>query len=409
MRVLWALTVFRPAPQTMKYFEVIAFALLTAGVATGFHDGEHGIGPQEGVQPKWSHAAKSSVPTFVGTGEHRYLWNPDWLVLPKGRQWLGSTHGCIVTDRLDRVFLSAETGHTVLCYQPDGQLEYAFGAGWGGGVHGLSMVVTRRENAPPGKGQLIASGQWPNDDPRWEHHRETLWVVHTGRGEAIETNLRGQTLRTVSWPEASGKYEGKKQYKPTSVALGPKGTIFVADGYGQSWIHRFTYSGKYLDSFGGRGDAPENLNTPHGLWMDWNQSPPTLLVADRENHRLVRYDLEGKFIESTDGSSGILRRPCHVQFQGKLGVVSDLAGRVTLIDDKLLVLAQLGDNPNTKQHAQYHVAPQDWREGAFCAPHCARLDSQGRLYVMDWNVAGRLTRLEPAPVLVSPDSESEDR
>ncbi|MDF1836225.1 MAG: hypothetical protein P1V35_00005, partial [Planctomycetota bacterium] len=339
-------------------------AVLFASFVPAFHEGHAHAQPDDA---QWQAAPVPAKPTFVGQGLHRYRWNPSWLQMPLDQKWLGSTHGCITMDRHDNVYLSADTGAALLIYDSEGKHKAALGADWGGGLHGLSIVTRRKTSAGPSKLPLVVSGQWPSDDARWKNYEQTLWIAHTARKQAMEVDLKGKVLRTIGFPKESGKYENPGQYNPTSVAVGPNGTLFVADGYGQSWVHRFLPDGTYLDSFGGRGEGDANMHTPHGLWMDWNSPTPTLLVADRERNRLARYSLEGKFLGQTE--AGLLRRPCHVQFYGGLGVVSDLSGRITLIDQNLKLVAHLGDNSDQTQWANYGVKPKDWREGACCAPH----------------------------------------
>lgn len=341
------------------------------------HDHAHGASDQD-----WKRAPRSETPVYVGEGSNRYLWDDDWMKLPEGREWLGSTHGCIVVDAKDRVYLSADSGPAMLVFAPDGTLEHSFGEDWGPGLHGITIA---KQRVQVGSGVLTLE------------EREVLYLAHTARQEVLKTTLEGEVLLRIPLPKESGKYENPAHYKPTSVAVAPTGEIFVADGYGLSWIHRFDARGEYLDSFGGRGKDAQHLATPHGLWMDTRGDEPTLLVADRENHRLARFSLAGEFLSGTDPESGLLRRPCHVQFLGGTAVVSDLAGRTTLLSDKLELITHLGDNPDPAQRAQYGITPDQWREGVFLAPHCARFNSKGELFVMDWNVAGRVTRLVPAP------------
>ena len=88
-----------------------------------------------------------------------------------------------------------------------------------------------------------------------------------------------------------------------------------------------------------------------------------------------------------------LRRPCGVSFwQGHLAV-AELEGRVTILDESFRIEAHLGDNPNRGHWANNGVKPDDWADGVFTAPHACCFDRAGNLYVMDWNAAGRISRL----------------
>jgi DNA-binding beta-propeller fold protein YncE len=209
----------------------------------------------------------------------------------------------------------------------------------------------------------------------------------------LGATLDGEILWTIPWPEKSGVYANAGEYLPTSVAVASDGAIYVADGYGKSWIHEFDRERKYVRTFGGPGSEVGKLATPHGLWLDTRGGAPVLLVADRENHRLQSFDLEGKSlgVVATD-----LRRPCHMHQRGGELVVADLAGRITLLDAKNKVTAHLGDNPDPALRAQYGVPREKWRDGEFLAPHCATFDAQGNVYVVDWNHLGRVTKLARA-------------
>jgi hypothetical protein len=335
--------------------------------------------------PHFERAKSDGKVIITGGPKTPYLWESDWLKLPEQREWLGSTHGCIVTDAKDNVFLSADSGDAIQVFDKHGNFVRSFGADWGAGVHGLSIVTEAKEVITESEGMTENVGVLV----------EALFVAHTAKQRVFKTTLTGEVLLELEFPTASGKYENRASYKPTSVAVAPDGRLFVADGYGLSWIHIYSADGIYLSSFGGPGEGPENLRTPHGLWLDTHGETPTLLVSDRENHRIARFSLDGKFLGGTDPESGLLRRPCHLQFAGDVAVVADLAGRVTLLNEKLELITHLGDNPDATQHANFGVTPDKWRDGAFLAPHCARIDSAGNLLVMDWNVAGRITRLVP--------------
>ena len=81
-----------------------------------------------------------------------------------------------------------------------------------------------------------------------------------------------------------------------------------------------------------------------------------MLVCDRENRRLCHFDFDGKFVSSITQH---LRRPCQVSFHGDCAVVSELEGRVTILDRDNAPVAFLGDNPQKEQWANYQLPPGD--------------------------------------------------
>ena len=52
------------------------------------------------------------------------------------------------------------------------------------------------------------------------------------------------------------------------------------------------------------------MNCCHGLLHDTRTKPASLLVADRENHRILVCDLDGN---TKSVIEGMLRRPCSMQ------------------------------------------------------------------------------------------------
>jgi hypothetical protein len=196
---------------------------------------------------------------------------------------------------------------------------------------------------------------------------------------------------TLPWPKESGVYAAAEEYAPTAIALAPDGRLYVADGYGKSWVHVYDKDRKYLSSFGGPGKEPGKFHTPHGLMIDSAREPARLIVADRENGRLQIFDLDGKLLQVVDHD---LRRPCGLSQHGKAFAVADLAGRVTLFDDEFKLVAQLCDQPDPALRANNGTPRERFQRGEFVAPHSVRFDAAGNLYVMDWVSTGRVTKLE---------------
>lgn len=301
--------------------------------------------------------------TLLGPDGARFSWHSDWAKLPEG-QTFGNTHGGIAIDSKGRVYVNTDTEHAVIVFEPDGRFVRAWGREFRGGAHGMIIA---------GAGE-----------------QEHVILAHTQRHEVVGVTLEGKVLWTIPWPAESGHYQGPEEYAPTAVALAPDGRLFVADGYGKSWVHVYDSERKYLRSFGGPGDAAGRFHTPHGLFLDAAASPPRLIVADRENHRLQTFDLEGKWVATIDHD---LRRPCGLTRHGQRYAVADLAGRVTLFDLDFKLVAHLGDQPDESLRAQNGVPIERFRDGEFISPHAARFDAAGNLYVMDWVSSGRITKL----------------
>lgn len=308
----------------------------------------------------WQEPTKAIV---LGRGDHTYEWVRGWAKLPEGME-LGYTHGCIVVDSKDRVYVNSDSEQAVIVFDTDGNYVKSWGKELSGGLHGMTLVQ--------------------------ENGEEFLYLTHL-RGEVMKATLDGEILWTVGLPVESGRYGDKKRYHPTSVAVAQNGDFFVADGYGRSWIHRYDAERNYISSFGGVGRAKGQLRNPHGLWIQKRAEHEFLLVADRENRRLQLFTLSGKSIAVLkDGIS----RPCHAQVGADGWVVADIDGKVTILDRGGKLVTHLGENPDPDGRDRKDVPRAKQEDGIFISPHCAKWDSKGNLYVVDWLEEGRLTKLK---------------
>ncbi len=113
---------------------------------------------------------------------------------------------------------------------------------------------------------------------------------------------------------------------PCDVAFAPDGTIYVADGYGASFVHRFTAEGTPLGRWGEPGDGPGQFSTPHGIWV---LPDGRVAVADRENHRVQVFTPEGRWLADWRDH----HKPMSVHGDGAGGLlVTDQVPRLTQID-----------------------------------------------------------------------------
>ncbi|MGE0143010.1 MAG: hypothetical protein AB7I19_04870 [Planctomycetota bacterium] len=279
----------------------------------------------------------------------------------------GSTHGNLAVDPDGRIWFSTDTERALNVFDRSGTQLDVLGPQFANGTHGMTI-------ARDGSGEPV------------------LWITHLGRHEVARLTMDGSVTAILDWPKDAGIYTKKEEYRPTDLAVAPNGSIYVADGYGKSFVHQFDSELRYVRSFGGHGTEPGRMRTPHGITLDTRGKEPRLIVADRENGRLQIFDLEGGLRSIV---SGIFRRPCDTTIHpdGKHLAVADLAGRVTILDERNELVAHLGDQPEVSRRATNQVAPEHWQDGVFLSPHGAVFDSHGDLYVMDWNVTGRLTRL----------------
>lgn len=113
---------------------------------------------------------------------------------------------------------------------------------------------------------------------------------------------------------------------PCDVAFGPDGTIYVADGYGASFVHRFTAEGTPLGRWGEPGEGPGQFSTPHGIWV---LPDGRVAVADRENHRVQVFTPDGRWLADWRDH----HKPMSVHGDGAGGLlVTDQVPRLTRID-----------------------------------------------------------------------------
>ncbi len=307
------------------------------------------------------------MPTPVlGSGRHSYELVPGWAKVPDDIK-LGFTHGVCV-DSQNRVYIFNQSNHAMVVFDEDGKFVKTWNNGYDKGAHGLTLVK--------------------------EGGEELLWLCDYSTQRVVKTTLDGKEVLKLAIPPRKDIYPEDKNYIPTNVAPIPGGDIYVADGYGRSWIHQYTNSGEYVRSFGGKGKEPGQFDCPHGLMIDTRTKDPTVIVADRANVRLQTLDLSGKPIACFGTEN--LRHPCHFDLlpNGDL-LIPDLHGRVTIFDKDNKLITHLGDNPNVEKiHGYPNLPKETWQDDKFISPHSACWDKREDLYVVEWIRIGRITKLK---------------
>jgi DNA-binding beta-propeller fold protein YncE len=285
-------------------------------------------------------------------------------------------HGGVAVDAQGQVYVSTDGEGSILVFDRAGKLVRTMGREWrpdreGQGTHDIQ--VSR------------------------EGGQDFVYIVSLFRREFAKLTSQGETVYAKGFPQESGLYRSREEFSPTGIAVAPGGDVFVADGYGANYIHRYDAQGRYLSSWGGKcTDAREEgkFSTPHKIAIDTRGSQPLVLVTDRANHRLQWFSFEGRHVKTVDGSANdFLRLPAALSLRGGDVAIGDLQGRVTLLgpDDRLTT--HLGDGADPSKRGTNKIPPAGWVDGELIAPHGVAFDADGSLYVSEWSLAGRVVKL----------------
>ncbi len=302
----------------------------------------------------------------TGNGEWTYRVVPGWGSLPAGTTF-GGTHGGIATDNAGHIYISTQSRTGILVYGPDGSLLKTIADQYPE-VH--SIVYAEESNSE----YLYTTVQHGTPEENW------LFV---------KMKTDGTVVQKITAPPEAG-FKAPNEWRLTAAVPTPDGSIFIANGYGDSRIFKFDKSGEYKASYAGKGNSDGLFNCSHGMSLDTRYDQPLLLICDRENRRLCHFDLDGQFVRTI---AEHLRRPCQISFHGDYAVISELEGRVTILDGDNVPVAFLGDNPRRIQWANYQLAPADIAGSLFSAAHGCYIDADANIYVSDWNRTGRITKL----------------
>lgn len=314
-----------------------------------------------------------SAKPIMGEGDHKYEVTHDWGDLPASIKY-GNTHG-VCEDSQGRIYIhhtvnaASESHDTMVVFDANGKFVKSWGKEFIGGAHGLHI--------------------------RKEGPTEFLYLCDTKNGVVCKTTLDGEQVWKLGYPDQLDAYkpgpDGKlPKYSPTNVAIAANGDVYIADGYGSSFINQYNNKAEYIRTFGGKGTEAGKLNCPHGLIVDERNGNQTLTVADRTNKRLQRFTLDGKHIDFIEN----LPAPCHfgIYKNGDM-VLPDLFARVTLLDKNNRVITQLGDDSTSTYNKTRKMPREAFTPGKFVCPHGACFDHAGNIFVVEWVEVGRVTKL----------------
>jgi DNA-binding beta-propeller fold protein YncE len=306
---------------------------------------------------------------MTGANKIEYEVIEGWERLPEG--WSFVEVAGVATDSRDRVYAFNRGEHPMIVFDADGRFLDAWGEGVFTNPHGIHIGPDDR---------IYCADNFD----------------HTVRIFEPDGSLL-QTLGEKDQPSATGFEPGKSPVQQsagpfnrvTNVALSRTGDLFVADGYGNARVHKFSADGEHEFSWGEPGTGPGEFVLPHAIAVD---RADRVYVADRENSRIQVFDTTGRYITQWR----------HVTRPDDLYIDADENLFVAELGER----AGLGRNAEVAPHAPHArvsvltldgevqtrfggedpVAP-----GSFFAPHGIWADSQGDLYVSEvtYSAGGR--------------------
>jgi peptidylamidoglycolate lyase len=119
-----------------------------------------------------------------------------------------------------------------------------------------------------------------------------VWVTDVGLHQVFKFDSNGELLLILGEAGVSGLDDAHFNL-PADVAVSSDGSIYVADGYGNSRVVKFSAEGRYLTGWGTKGRGEDEFRIPHGIDLDRDGN---IYVADRENNRIKKYNAAGSLL-----------------------------------------------------------------------------------------------------------------
>lgn len=309
---------------------------------------------QEYGLPRTGHdLAGDGRPVTLGEGAYRYrVTGESWGRLPEG--WIYREATAVAVDRADRVFVFNRGTKPMVVFDTDGNMLDSWGEGVFKNPHGVSI------------------------DPDGN-----LFCVDNGDSTVRKFTPSGELLMTLGTPnKPSPPMSGRPFSAPTHVAVSPAtGEIYVADGYRNAAVHRFSPDGELMQSWGESGTDPGQFNIVHNIALDRSGR---VYIADRENHRIQVFSADGRYETQWVNMSRAAaicidtRQAEDIVYIGEYfggigtnNMATRLGPRVTVMDTQGKVLARVG------------IESYGTQTGRFFSPHGIAVDSRGDIYVAE--------------------------
>ena len=226
-----------------------------------------------------------------------------WGSLNNGLQFSVLSSVAVGSD--GAVYCAQRNGAPVLVFEPDGELRATWPRTVATDPHGINII----RGTP-----------------------DTVLLVDRDAHQVLHCTVSGEIIARLGERDRP-RFQAPFNH-PTSAFAAPDGDVYVADGYGNSVVHRFNANGEHICTWGSVGSGDGEFSTPHSIWVDRQNR---VLVVDRENCRVQVFDRNGQYAESwfgfykpmdiTEDDSGYLYVSDQIPRVSQLSPAGTLVGR----------------------------------------------------------------------------------
>lgn len=303
---------------------------------------------------------KPSDKVLIGHGDFRYRAHHEWhkrAGLP-----VKDCHEMVQAPDGRLFLLTNHTANNVIVYDRSGEVLDTWGSDYPA-AHGLTLSEEGGESF--------------------------LYITDETSGAVAKHTLEGRKVLDLPVPLESGYYSDPSEYRPTETTVDMRGRIYVADGYGKNYIHRYGPDGKYELSFAGSGTGPAQLDCAHGVTLDPRTPEPTLLATSRSQQAVKRYSLDGQHLETYELPGMWICRPV---IKGDLTYFAVICtetwygydGMVAVLDRDMRLVSAPGARDEEIVYEDGVLQTPKSDEFTFMNPHDVCVDADDNLYVPQW-------------------------
>jgi DNA-binding beta-propeller fold protein YncE len=285
-----------------------------------------------------------------GVDKYQYELVDGWAKLSEGNSFFDI--GGISIDSQDRLYIFNRSKRPMMVFDSEGNFLTSWGQEYFDRPHGSCIGPD---------GSIYCTDDRNHTVTKFDCDGNILMVLGT-KDKPSDTGYR--EVPNLFERISSITKGGEPFNRPTGVALSSTGAIYVADGYANARVHKFSSDGRLLFSWGEPGPGPGQFRLPHSIFIDKRDR---IWVADRENSRIQIFDDKGNFL--TQWTDHLIRPTDVFIDEDETVYVSELCKRVSIfsIDGRL--------------NARWGNENHETADPLFVAPHAIAVDSKGDLYI----------------------------